>query len=357
MWNQIPYSEEHLKEILDITAEYYGKEAEIADEGFIRHEYFNNPSGNPTIHLAYDSQVNRLAGQYVVIAQRVSVNTVLYPAILSLNTLTKVEYRGQGIFTGLAKSVYEENIQKKTVFCYGAPNQNSHHGFVKKLGFRDIGIIPLYLNFLDFPTLVKDKTKSRFLAACARPFNLSVKNTGAKNADQTETIVITHKNVSLFDAYWEKIKNKYPVMVVRDSLFCKWRYLDTPLRDYHILMALRKGVPCGYIIGRITEVAGMRCGMIVDFLVDRGCDDIGNMLIQKARSYFKDCQAGLSGCLMQSFTEEASMLRKNRYFRCPRFLEPQPFPIIFRQFHDIPENSVLNDFNNWFFTMGDYDVI
>ena len=357
MWKKIPYAEEYMKDILDITAEYYGREAEIADKGFIRHEYFENPSGDPTICLAYDSERQQLAGQYVVIAQRVSVNSTIYSAILSLNTLTKEAYRGQGIFTGLAQSVYEENIRRKTIFCYGAPNQNSHHGFVKKLGFRDIGVIPLYLNFLDFPTLVREKTGSRILAKCSYPFNLLVKRTKMRERDSVETTVITHENAGLFDEYWKKIQNKYPVMVVRDSKFCRWRYLDMPIREYHIIMALKKGVPCGYIIGRITEVADMKCGMIVDFLIDRGCEEVGRTLIQKIRKYFRDNHAGLSGCLMQSFTEEAALLRKSRYFRCPKFLEPQPFPVIFRQFHEIPEDSVLNDFENWFFTMGDYDVI
>ena len=62
---------------------------------------------------------------------------------------------------------------------------------------------------------------------------------------------------------------------------------------------------------------------------------------------------------MQNNKEEAELLRKHGFFRCPHFLLPQPFPIIYRKFISLEDEDDLTveDFSNWFFTMGDYDVI
>ena len=55
--------------------------------------------------------------------------------------------------------------------------------------------------------------------------------------------------------------------------------------------------------------------------------------------------------------EEAEILRKAGYFVCPKFLEPQPFPVILRTFNKQVKELGIYNFKNWFFTMGDYDAI
>ena len=49
--------------------------------------------------------------------------------------------------------------------------------------------------------------------------------------------------------------------------------------------------------------------------------------------------------------------KKLGFFRCPKKLEPQPFPLILRLFDPSLEDKGIYDVKNWFFTMGDYDVI
>ena len=56
--------------------------------------------------------------------------------------------------------------------------------------------------------------------------------------------------------------------------------------------------------------------------------------------------------------KEAKLLKKSKYIKCPKFMEPQPFRFIFRDLSGDGSNSALaGDLNNWFFTMGDYDVV
>lgn len=352
MWQKVEYSDEHMNEMLEMTIENYGCEENISNHAFIQHEYFENPSGEPIISLAYDFENRKMAGQYVVIAQRMYVEGKIYSAILSLNTLTREEYRGQKVFISLAEDVYQKAMDNGVYFCYGAPNQNSHHGFTTKLQFEDIGIMPLYLKIVNGPKLIWEKLRGGIVA------EEEPKNFVKKIKQNINNIVeITADNLDLMERFWNRAQGKYPVMVVRDASFFRWRYLEMPLRQYNIYAYFEEDEVQGYVVSRVTEVAGMRCGMIVDILFQTGRKDIGNQLIKFTSGIFRQKGVSLMGCLMQKHFEEADCLKRNGFFVCPKILEPQPFPIIFRKFTEKQVDGILTEFRNWYFTMGDYDVI
>ncbi len=361
MWKSIKFTSDKMLEMLSMTKEYYGEENDISKADFIEHEYFQNAAGNAFIKLAYDEEKQVLAGQYIVIPARIKVGTKVCPVVLSLNTLTREAYRGQKIFISLAEEVYQECAENGYRFCYGAPNPNSHPGFLRKLGFKDVMVIPLFLKIIHPSILVREKFHNRFLEVLAKlPDRFFKPGRVEKNVHSTTGMTVQEihsENVSLFDDFWKKIQDKYHAIGVRNAEYIKWRYLDMPHRHYRIFMAVEKGIPKGYIIGRITNVAGMKCGMVVDFLVEKDHDGTGLALIHTMETFFYIQGVGLLGCLMQKHFEEAVCLKKAGFFICPRKLEPQPFAIIYRELTPDAALETIDDFSQWFFTMGDYDVI
>ena len=355
MWEHIPYEEKHLDEMLAMTKQNYG-DIEIADKEYILHQYFKNPAGKAAIELAYDFESQCLAGQYIAIPNRIVIDGTVYPILLSLNTLTNENYRGQGIFTKLAERLYTSNTPD-FIGVYGMPNQNSYHGFIKKLNCRDFGSIPLFLRPLKPTNLVKERLHSSFLSSLARPFNLIYKTKPVRLPANLEIVEIDYNNLDLVDEFWESIHRKYPVMIVRDADYIKWRYLDTPIRNYRVYVLLKSGSPCAYAVGRITDVAGMNCGMLVDLLTLPGQEYDGRYLVNKMLTYFERKNVDMAGCLMKTGTGEAALLKKCGFFVCPKFLEPQPFPMILRIFRKDIEPMKISNFDDWFFTMGDYDAI
>lgn len=354
MWKSINYSDNMLTEMLEMTVENYGKDNDISKKDFIQHEYFKNPCGKAYIKLAYDQENNVLAGQYIVLPMKIKIIDQQHPVILSLNTLTRENYRGQKIFAALAEETYKECGALGYKFCYGAPNPNSYPGFLKRLSFRNIGTMPLYLKIIHPSLLVKQKLNNSFLSLLAAPFNLVFKP--QRTADLKSIISINKDNVNLIDTFWEQIQNKYQIIGVRNSDYLNWRYLCMPEREYQIFAFYEEQKMKGYLVGRKTEVAGMQCGMIVDFLVEKGRNDIASALLTFIQKKYYAEGIGLMGCLMQRHFEEAKSLKKSGFFICPKFMEPQPFPIIYRNLNKL-DNIADIDFQNWFFTMGDYDVI
>lgn len=356
-WRPLAYTSDHLEEMIEMTQEYYGVENDIAQRLFIEHEYFKNPSGNALIDLAWDEEKKVIAGQYVVLPMRFKVGKEQIGCVLSLNTLTREAYRGQGIFTKLAENVYARAKEMDKEFCYGMPNQNSYPGFIKKLDFCNLGAIPLFLRPLRLSAMVREFLKNKLLSVIAKPFDRLTAVTKNAISSNIQIIPVTAENAALMDRFWEHAQNKYSIMNVRDQAYVSYRYLSMPLRDYYPFLALQDGVPVAFSAIRIMEVSGMQCGMLADFLFAPGAKAAAEQLLISMMVKAEELNASMVGALMLAHTEEAKLLRRKGFFRCPKKLEPQPFPLIVRAFHEKLKGSGLLQIGHWFFTMGDYDVI
>src|SRR6266404_1482246 len=115
-----------------------------------------NPSGDAIIRLAVDAD-GTIAGQYVVIPVQLTIDGTVHDGALSLLTLVDQRYRGQGVFTTLARDVIDDCAARGRRFIIVFPNQNSYPGFTRALGFRDIGSVPLLLRPLKPSRLVQTR--------------------------------------------------------------------------------------------------------------------------------------------------------------------------------------------------------
>lgn len=356
MWDHKTFSPDDFPAILEMTREQYGPENDISNREFLQHQYFENPAGDALVDLAVDAEGGALAGQYVVWPMRFSIFGELRQCTNSLNTLTGKRYRGKGIFIGLAEEVYRKEAECGHAFCYGMPNPNSYPGFMKKLGFRELGRMPLMLRPLKPSHMVREFLHSGVLAVLAKPTDPFFQVRGDQQHDVT-VLPVTKENLEQMDRFWDAVQGKYPVMNIRDGAFVRFRYLDMPRRTYFPYLALENGEPVCFAVGRIMEVAGMQCAMLADFLFADGHADAAEQLLRKLLHDMQQQGASLAGCLMFDHAQEAAVLKKLGFFRCPKKLEPQPFPLILRLFDPSLEGEGIYDVKNWFFTMGDYDAI
>lgn len=199
MWVEREFSQEYMDEMLQMAGEQYGAENETTNREFIQHQYFENPAGEAIISLAIDEENQTVAGQYVICPMRFSVDQEAQPCVNSLNTLTRKEYRKQGIFTGLAEVAYQRAAEKGYTFCYGVPNPNSHPGFIKSLPFAELGRIPLLLRPLRPSQMIKEYMNLKILSVLAYPadmiFHIRKRNTRGK--EPIDIVAATQKNIIL----------------------------------------------------------------------------------------------------------------------------------------------------------------
>jgi hypothetical protein len=353
MWKPATYTQDRFDDMIDMSIENFGTDNDICDKRFIQHQYFENPAGNALIEFAVDPDNNVLAGQYVVNPARFRCFGKDVMCVTSLNTLTREAYRGQKIFVKLAEMVYGRAAEEGFEFVYGAPNQNSHHGFIARLNFDDITEFPLYMRPLVPSKMVKEYTSNSILETVAKPFNVFC-NPSKKRT--TKIVKLKENNVFHMDEFWEKIKDCYPVMGIRNAEYIRWRYLTVPRRKYYPYVAVVNNKVVAFAVGRIREVSKFNAGMIADFLYLEGFEKEAGELINALSRMMKADGASLAGCIMLSHTKEAHLLTKTGFFKCPDKMLPQPTPLILRVL-DKDMNNKIKDINNWFFTTGDYDVV
>jgi GNAT superfamily N-acetyltransferase len=107
------------------------------DVDFLTWQYKLNPVGPVVGFDAWAGDV--LAAHYVTIPVEFAIAGRAVKGLLSLNTATRPEHQGKGLFTSLATKTYELARLQGYEFVIGVANQNSTPGFLKKLGFYLIG--------------------------------------------------------------------------------------------------------------------------------------------------------------------------------------------------------------------------
>src|SRR6185369_17863581 len=152
-WN--PRDDEMQRRLLALLAAEY-PDADVATEAYYDWQYRRPPYGEAMARVAVADD-GAIAGQYVVAPMRLVAGGVEQAGALSLLTLTDPRHRGAGIFTGLAREVFAECAARGLRFILGFPNPNSHGGFVRSLGFRELGHVPLLLRFVAPSRLVRTR--------------------------------------------------------------------------------------------------------------------------------------------------------------------------------------------------------
>ena len=163
----------------------------------------DNPAGKHFIKLMWDNDL--LVGHYAVSPTIMQVDGQDVLTALSLTTMTHPDYTGKRIFKTLSKSLYDELEQNHACKAiWGFPNNNSHYGFVKHLGWSNLALMhTLGLN-----------------AKKIKPKGLKFQAQEIQHFDEAHSKFINDKiNASVY--------------VKRDETYLNWRFIDKPNTNYY----------------------------------------------------------------------------------------------------------------------------
>lgn len=267
------------------------------------------------INLAWDEK--ELAAHYALSPNRIYINGEKHNAALSMTTMTNLEYQGKGLFTKLARDLFEQN-EKTIKVIYGVPNKNSIYGFTNKLEFRMIKEIPM--------------------------FEGEIKQ---KRYDISRDCIILDEFDSRFDQLFEDCINNYNIISTRKSEYLNWRIKSNPENNYKIIGCLEDNKLAGYLVTKIYKENKIISGDIVDFLVRNST--VFDKLLNFAMSSFQS--DGVRK--VNTWCSEPDLIKElNKY----NIVETQKsFPFIVRNNSDDYIEEIY-DFNNWYITMIDIDL-
>ena len=145
---QVDTAEKELAKCAGLLANVFGK-PELFTPEYITWQYADNPDGEIVGYNAIKEGV--LAAHYVTQPLLAMVEGKVRKGLLSLNTATHPSHQGKGLFVGLAERTYQLAVDQGYSFVIGVANQNSVHGFVKKLGFHQVGQLHALLGMGPLP--------------------------------------------------------------------------------------------------------------------------------------------------------------------------------------------------------------
>lgn len=112
---------------------------------YLKWQYFKNPDGPIVGFDAYNA--GTIAAHYVALPIDAVVFNKPSKGLLSLNTATRPEHQGKGLFSRLASETYNLARDLGYEFVVGVANANSTPGFVRKLGFQLVAPLDASVGF------------------------------------------------------------------------------------------------------------------------------------------------------------------------------------------------------------------
>jgi hypothetical protein len=312
-----------------------------------------NLPGIQSIYYALTNE-KEIAAIYTYLPVKLKLMNETVIAMQSFDTLTDHRHRGKGLFIKLASRLEKEESAKQIELVYGFANENSVHGFIKKLGFTYFGDVP----FLIKPFRVSYFIKKIFLKNKGETAGSNcIINAPQKLILKNDVVIEELKKFDIgYDALWQKIKNNISIGVNRDSTYMNWRYVEKPGENYMKYRLFKNGSLEAVIIFTLKNKHDGRIGYLMEILYAPGSEREGLQLLKFGSKILKRNKADLTlaWCLPHSYNYNCH--KKAGFYNFPEKFRPLKLSMIVKKLNTTHEEEIYN-VKNWFFSYSDSDTV
>jgi hypothetical protein len=213
--------------------------------------FLENTANAPMYYLVADAG-DRFAGQYATMPVRLQHDGKPVLGLLSLDTATDPDFGRQGIFTTLARQLYEQAAEEAPI-VFGFPNASSAPGFYRKLGWVELRPLPLLIRPLGNakqalgawrPKLAPVGSLIALLTPLIRAFEHAVKLTAERGSASVQPL---ESFSGWTDDLWAQLSPDLGTCAVRDATYLNWRFCSSPY-TYHRYVLHRGTAPIGFAV-------------------------------------------------------------------------------------------------------------
>ena len=315
----------------------------------LRWQYIENPAKALLVDLAVCD--DRIGAIYAVQPARVRIQGSLALAAQSVDTLVDAGFRGRGLFTKMAESVYQRVGEHGGAFVYGFPNANSAPGFFNKLGWLSLDPVPFVIRPL----------RTRFLASklpLGRHLNrlpdLRLPIRRLKPRANQEIRQVTDLDAGL-ERLWKRFALDVDVAVERSPEYLRWR-LGKPGERYECLGVFDGVQLLAFCAYTTVDKHGGRIGYVVDLLHEPGDHQTGAMLLME--SLRRMAADGADVALAWSFghSPNAKAYSKAGFVSLPERFRPIELHVGVLPL-DESLTELLRDRRSWYISYCDSDTV
>jgi hypothetical protein len=348
-----------IDQILAVNKLEYGDGDILATREDFVWRYKQNPAG-PAIIPAIRNQEGDVVGFIWVVPLRIQVKGQDWLAATGTNLVIHPDHRRTFGYTKLMRK-FDQTL--------GENNIPFHFSFVSEGEYKQLRAhhsqtaftVPLLVKPIDVEALARDYFTKKWqwvagshLRWLASPF-FSTKPSLHWNREITVRAI--ERFDDSFNGFWCQVRDKYPVMVVRDQAFLTWRFAPVSGRRYQILVAQLQEQILGYTVVRCATVRGVKTGLILDLLVANhpfGME-AGVLLMAEAEAFFRTQGMAVAVGLMVPKAAEYRILRQCGFRQLPPATTPRKFRFAFFNHTSSQEHLKPLSIKDWFITLADYE--
>ena len=305
-----PWAASDAEPLLEIYRRIFGDQKAAARRSSWAWQYEENPQSpqQPVVWVARRN--GRAVGQVGSIPVSMWWGDREIRASWGIDYFVAPEAEGLGDSIGLMKA-WMQSVDLALVLGL-APTS---YLICKRLGFRDLGYVPLFQAVLDPAAIVRHRW-GKVAGAVAAPFSSASKWVVGHRRGRVPREPVVTPAVEIgdeYDAFWQRARAGFAMCVRRDAAYVRWRYRRAPGKQYDILEARRSGELVGFVVCRHEEYRDIRLGWVVDLFAARSDRVTRDALIANAMSALS--RAGVARA--QAFCrcqELAADLRRHGFF-------------------------------------------
>jgi hypothetical protein len=228
----------------------------VAESSVQRWNWLFGAEGGPDpAHYLLADAGHDLAGQYALLPLRMQHDGRQIMGLLSLDTATDPRFERQGIFTTLARQLYDEASEQMPLII-GFPNPKSAPVLYQKLDWVEVRPYPLLIRPLTDLAPILGAWKQS-LAGIGRVLNVATPLLRLASHTELALSQTTGATVARFqrfgpwaDDLWSCLAPGFRSATIRDAAFLNWRFCDSP-RQYELYGLERRGEFVGFAVSRL----------------------------------------------------------------------------------------------------------
>lgn len=236
------------------------------------HKFFENPAGEPVIHVAADKATGQIVGCVggIPLRYRLCGEEVLAWTIVDAGVLP--EHRKRGTFWKMYKMGEEECYRRSVAFCQAVGSTEAELIALRMMKFKALCPRPVFVRPVTPRVLLPKSLRSRGLRwsgihipdkVAARHCRVASQNLCDRHGFSIQPVADIDER---FNALWKQVQDQWQVALVRDREFLVWRFTQNPVREYRVWTATAGDDLLGYCVTAMLRRDGVSRGRIVDFL-------------------------------------------------------------------------------------------
>lgn len=244
-----------------------------------------NKSGNMMYLL---KEGNKIIGCDGLIPNELYINGKTLLTAHSVKSMTHPDYKRQGIFRKMTENSCERGKLDGVDVVIGLANDQSYPAY-QRFGWPTLFEKEVYVKPILITNILKRRIKVGFLSSIGNGiYSTFMKSKLNSQMDKDIKFEILNNVPEEIQACWDRYKDKYNVLLVRDYKYLNYRYNQRPDVNYVTLLAKLNNEIIGFVILHNSHANGSNMTSAVEFFTDPTNDRFIKALANGVSKYCYD---------------------------------------------------------------------